>query len=578
MPLLITCNILSAFSCPLGDFRVPAYPHKTNGFKAPLPWLAAVLMLAALVALPVVVVAGNLLVPSGGIWGHLAETVLGSYIGNSIILMVSVGAGVAVGGVGTAWLVTMCRFPFSRALEWALLLPMAMPAYVVAYTYTGLLDYAGPVQGALRAVMGWTSARDYWFPEIRSLGGAVTVMVMVLYPYVYILARAAFLEQSVCVLEASRTLGRGPWRAFYQVALPLARPAVMAGIALALMETLNDFGTVHYFAVDTFTTGIYRTWLGMGQPAVAAQLGAVLMIFVAALIALERWSRGGAKSHHTTSRYRRLPRIALPGWRGGLALAFSLLPVLLGFVIPALMLAWWTFQVGLAASFGGDFSRLAGNSLILALVAGLAAVAVAVVLAYAQRLHPRPLIRLAVRVASLGYAVPGSVIAVGIMVPLVALDRSIARMIEGWTGASPGLLLTGTIFALVYAYLVRFLAVSANTVEASLGKVTPSLEAAARTLGCGTVSALRRVHLPIIKGSLLSAVLLVFVDVMKELPATLIMRPFNFDTLATRTFTLASDERLADAGAPALAIVLVGLVPVLLLSRAIAKSRPGEPS
>lgn len=532
--------------------------------------------LALLAALPVLVVAANLLVPSQGTWTHLADTVLGDYVVNSLGLMGGVGLGVAIGGVGTAWLVTMCRFPFSRTLEWALLLPMAMPAYVVAYAYTGLLDYAGPVQQGLRALFGWQSARDYWFPEVRSLGGAVWVMTMVLYPYVYILARAAFLEQSVCVLEASRTLGRGPWRAFFQVALPLARASVIAGIALALMETLNDFGTVQYFAVDTFTTGIYRTWLGLGQPAVAAQLGAVLMGFVAVLIAAERLSRGGARSHHTTTRYRRLPRLPLSGWRAALALGFCALPVVLGFVAPAGMLAAWTIEVGLGRAFDSDFARLAGNSLVLALGAGLAAVTVAVVLAYAQRLHPRPLVRLAVRVASLGYAVPGSVIAVGILVPLVAADRWLARTVEAWTGTSPGLMLTGTVVALLYAYLVRFLAVSTGSVEASLAKVTPSLEAAARTLGCGTVATLRRVHLPMVKGSLLSAVLLVFVDVMKELPATLIMRPFNFDTLATRTFTLASDERLAESGAPALAIVLVGLVPVLLLSRAIAKSRPGE--
>lgn len=555
---------------------MPAYPHIKNGLSTPLPWLLAVLVLAGLAALPVLVVAANLLAPSQGTWTHLAQTVLGDYVVNSLALMGGVGLGVTLGGVGTAWLVTMCRFPGSRPLEWALLLPMAMPAYVVAYAYTGFLDYSGPLQTGLRALFGWKSMRDYWFPDIRSLGGAITVMVMVLYPYVYMLARAAFLEQSVCVLEASRTLGRGPWRSFFGVALPLARASIIAGLALALMETLNDFGTVQFFAVDTFTTGIYRTWLGMGQPAVAAQLGAVLMMFVAVLIALERLSRGGAKSHHTTTRYRRLPRLALTGWRAALALAFCALPVVLGFAVPAAMLAVWTVEVGLAQSFGGDFLHLAGNSLILALAAGLAAVTVAVVLAYAQRLHPGPLVRLAVRVASLGYAVPGSVIAVGIMVPLIALDRQVAQTVERWTGASPGLLLTGTVFALVYAYMVRFLAVSAGSVEASLAKVTPSLEAAARTLGCGTVAALKRVHLPMIKGSLLSATLLVFVDVMKELPATLIMRPFNFDTLATRTFTFASDERLASAGAPALAIVLVGLIPVLLLSRAIAKSRPGE--
>lgn len=540
-------------------------PASAASRSAPLRgagWTVLTVGVAALVGAPVAVVTGHVLVPSGDVWSHLAETVLGSYVLNSLFLMLGVGAGVFVGGVGAAWLVTLCRFPGSRVLEWALLLPMAMPAYVVAYAYTGLLDYAGPAQSALRALFGWRSAREYWFPEIRSLGGAVSVMTMVLYPYVYMLARAAFLEQSVCVLEASRTLGRTPWRAFREVALPLARPAVAAGVALALMETLNDFGTVHYFAVDTFTTGIYRTWLGLGQPAAAAQLGAVLMLFVLALVLVERLSRGSARFHHTTSRYRRLPRLALPGWRGAAALAFCATPVLLGFVIPAGALGWWSWE---ADGTAADFLPMARNSLILAAGAATAAVAVALLMAYGQRLHGRRLTRAAVRLASLGYSVPGSVIAVGTLVAL---------------GAAKGLgvMLIGSVAALLYAYLVRFLAVSFNTVEASLAKVTGSMEAAARTLGQGPLGTLRRVHVPIMRGSLLSAALLVFVDVMKELPATLIMRPFNFDTLAVRTFSLASDERLAEAALPALAIVAVGLAPVMLLSRAIARSRPGGES
>ncbi|CAA7620832.1 iron ABC transporter permease [Magnetospirillum sp. SS-4] len=538
-------------------------------------WSVTVLVLVAVVSLPVLAVAANLLRPAGDVWTHLVDTVLATYVANSVWLMLGVGVAVAVGGVGTAWLVTMCRFPLSRSLEWALLLPMAMPAYVVAYTYTGLLDYAGPVQSLLRAVFGWESARDYWFPEIRSLGGAISVMAMVLYPYVYMLARAAFLEQSVCVLEASRTLGCRPWRAFLQVALPLARPAVAAGVALALMETLNDFGTVHYFAVDTFTTGIYRTWLGMGQPVAAAQLGAVLMMFVLALVLAERLSRGSRRFHHTTGRYRRLPRLRLRPLAAAAALLFCLTPIVLGFALPAGVLAVWTAEGGFIAALEGDFMVLARNSMVLALVAGLVAVAVALLLVYAQRLHPRPLVRGGVRLASLGYAVPGSVIAVGTLVPLTAVDRLLADFAQNRLGWSVGLLLTGSIAGLVYAYVVRFLGVAVGGVEASLGKVTPSMEAAARTLGEGSLGALRRVHLPIIRGSLLSAGLLVFVDVMKELPATLIMRPFNFDTLATKTFTLASDERLAEAGAPALAIVLVGLLPVVLLSRTIAGSRPG---
>jgi iron(III) transport system permease protein len=562
----------STSSTPL---QPPATARPRRPFVAGGGWSLTVFVLVAAVSMPVLAVAANLLNPAGDVWIHLVETVLASYIINSIWLMLGVGLAVAVGGVGTAWLVTMCRFPGARALEWALLLPMAMPAYVVAYTYTGLLDYSGPVQGALRALFGWSSAREYWFFEIRSLGGAIGVMAMVLYPYVYMLARAAFLEQSVCVLEASRTLGCRPWRAFLQVALPLARPAVAAGVALALMETLNDFGTVHYFAVDTFTTGIYRTWLGMGQPAAAAQLGAVLMMFVLALVLAERLSRGSRRFHHTTGRYRRLPRLRLKGGKAVVALLFCLAPILLGFVVPAGMLALWTSEGGFVQSLSGDFLPLARNSMVLAMVAGAVAVGVALLLVYAQRLHPRPVVRGGVRLASLGYAIPGSVIAVGTLVPLTTLDRLISDFAQDRLGWSVGLLLTGSIAGLVYAYVVRFLAVAVNGVEASLGKVTPSMEAAARTLGEGSIGTLKRVHLPIIRGSLLSAGLLVFVDVMKELPATLIMRPFNFDTLATRTFTLASDERLAEAGAPALAIVLVGLLPVVLLSRTIAKSRPG---
>jgi iron(III) transport system permease protein len=554
----------------------PARSHRLPGGVG--GWPLTVFALVTMVSLPVLAVVLTLLSPAGEVWTHLAETVLATYLINSAWLMLGVGACVTVGGVGTAWLVTMCRFPLSRHLEWALLLPMAMPAYVVAYTYTGLLDYAGPVQGALRALFGWSSARDYWFPELRSLGGAIAVMSMVLYPYVYMLARAAFLEQSVCVLEASRTLGRRPWRAFFEVALPLARPAVAAGVALALMETLNDFGTVHYFAVDTFTTGIYRTWLGLGQPEAAAQLGAVLMLFVLALVLVERLSRGSRRFHHTTGRYRRLPRLPLRGIGAATALLFCLAPILMGFLVPALALANWAAEAGAARSFGAGFLAPVGNSLILATVTGAVAVALAMLLTYAQRLKPSPGVKAGVRLASLGYAVPGSVIAVGTLVPLTVFDRWLAEFAQDRLGWSLGLLLTGSVAGLIYAYVVRFLAVAVNGVEASLGKVTPSMEAAARTLGEGGLGTLRRVHLPIMRGSLLSAGLLVFVDVMKELPATLIMRPFNFDTLATRTFTLASDERLADAAAPALAIVLAGLLPVVLLSRAIARSRPGGPS
>ncbi len=530
-------------------------------------------LVAALVAAPVVVVVLHLLVSSAELWTHLAQTVLPTYILNSLALMLGVGAGVLVIGVGTAWLVTMLRFPGVGLFEWALLLPLAIPAYVIAYTYTGLLDYAGPVQSGLRALMGWTSARDYWFPSIRSLGGAITMLTLVLYPYVYMLARAAFLEQSVCALEAGRTLGAGPWRCFHKVALPLARPAIVGGLALALMETLNDFGTVQYFAVDTFTTGIYRTWLGLGQQAVAAQLGALLMLFIFALVLMERWSRGRARFHHTTSRYRHLPRPRLRGVAALLAIIGCLLPVVLGFALPAAVLANWAVQT---ASLDGHFVALVGNSLLLASLTAVLAVALALMMAYAHRLRPSRPAGAAIRVASLGYAIPGSVIAVGALVPLAWVDNTVDAAMRQHLGISTGLLLTGSIAALVYAYVVRFLAVSVNTVEASLAKITHGMEGAARTLGHGPLATLWRVHVPVMRGSILTAALLVFVDVMKELPATLIMRPFNFDTLAVQAFTLAADERLREAAPAALAIVAAGIVPVILLSAAIARSRPGQ--
>jgi iron(III) transport system permease protein len=539
----------------------------------PSGWTLATLAIAALVALPVLIVASRIFADTGGVWSHLASTVLPYYLANTTKLVLGVGLGTLVVGTGTAWLVTMCRFPGSRVLEWALLLPMAVPAYVMAYAYTDLLQFAGPVQGALRAAFGWRYG-DYWFPEIRSTGGAIAMMTFVLYPYVFLLARAAFLEQSVCVLEVSRTLGRGPWSSFFRVALPLARPAIAAGLALALMEVLADFGTVQYFAVDTFTTGIYRTWFAMGQPVAAAQLAAVLMLFVLVLVVVERRSRGAARYHHTTGRYRRLPSRRLTGLRAAAAFAACALPLAIGFLVPGGVLLRLAVTKG-DPLLGPIFLDLAGNSLTLAALTSAIAVALAVVLAYGLRLHPSPVLRGAVRVAAMGYAIPGSVIAVGVLIPFARLDNTLDAFMRDQFGISTGLLLSGTIAALVFAYLVRFLAVSFNTVEASLGKIRPSMDHASRVLGASPTGTLRRVHAPMMRGSLLTAGLLVFVDVMKELPATMIVRPFNFETLAVRVYRLASDERLAEASTAALTIVAVGIVPVILLSLSITRSRPG---
>ncbi len=533
-------------------------------------WTVLVGAIALLISVPVLFVLSSLATPAGEIWQHLAQTVLLRYVLNSLGLMLGVGCGVVLLGVAGAWLVTMCQFPGRRVMEWALLLPLAAPAYILAYAYTEVLEFYGPVQTGLRAVFGWQGLQDYWFPPIRSLGGAIALLTLVLYPYVYLLVRVAFLEQSVCTLEASRSLGCTPWRSFWRVALPLARPAIAAGTALALMETLSDFGTVQFFGVDTFTTGIYRTWFGMGERPAASQLAALLLLFVLALVWAEQWFRRQSRYFQTHSR-QQIARYHLLGWRGALALLVCLIPVLLGFVIPLALLLQLTID-DLGQLANPEFWTFARNSLLLAAITAGLGVAIALVMAYGARLNPSNGMTLATRIAAMGYAIPGSVIAVGVLVPIGGLDNAIDAAMRNRFGIATGLLFSGTIIALLFAYLVRFLAVAFNTLESSLGRIKPSLDDASRSLGHSTLDTLRRVHIPLLGSSLLTAALLVFVDVMKELPATLIIRPFNFDTLAVRVYQLAADERLAEAAAPALAIVAVGILPVLLLSRQIRRS------
>ena len=538
------------------------------------PWSAVAIVVALTLALPILVIFGHVFIPAGEVWTHLRETVLADYVVNSLALLIGVGIGVLVIGVPVAWLVSVCEFPGRSIFQWALMLPLAMPAYIIAYTYTGMLDFSGPVQSLIRELTG-LGYGEYYFPEIRSLGGAMAMLTLVLYPYVYLLSRAAFLEQSVCVLEVSRTLGAGPFGGFRRVALPLARPAIIAGLTLALMEVLADYGTVAYFGIATFTTGIFRTWYGLADPAAAAQLAAVLLSFVFVLILLERWSRMRARFHHTSSRYSNLPRYQLRGWKATAAVTACLLPILFGFMIPAVQLTIWAAQTT-GHWVNPAFAQLVFNTFYLAALAAVIAVALALVLAYARRMQGGFITGLAVRVAGLGYAVPGTVIAIGVMLPFAWFDNALDAFMRAQFGISTGLLLSGTLAALLFAYAVRFLAVSLQTVESGLGKIKPSMDDAARSLGMRPLGTLTRVHLPIMRGTLLTALLLVFVDVLKELPATLILRPFDFNTLAVRAFELAGDERLAESSSAALAIVLVGLLPVILLSLTIERSRPGQ--
>jgi iron(III) transport system permease protein len=532
-------------------------------------------LIAAAVAMPIVAVIFLGLTPSDDIWSHLASTVLPLYISTTLQLMIGVGIGTLIIGVGTAWLVSTCRFPGQRLFAWALLLPMALPAYVIAYVYTDILEYAGPVQALLRDLFGWTTKRDYWFPEIRSLGGAISMMTLVLYPYVYLLSRAAFMEQSVCVLEASRVLGRGPWRAFFSVALPLARPAIVVGVSLVLMETLNDFGTVDFFAVSTFTLGIYDVWLNMNNVAGAAQLAGLLLFFVAFLVLAERFARRKQRFHHTSSKYQTSLGYELEGWARRLATLGCALPVVFGFVLPAAVLGVYAV-IHFDAAANPEVFRHAGNSLLLSGLTAVLAVAIGIFLAYGVRLRNERIVGFMARFASLGYAVPGSVLAVGVLVSLGALDNGIDGFMQRNFKVSTGLLFSGTIAAVTFGYLVRFLALSFGSIEASLGKITPNMDGAARSLGHGPFSTLRRVHIPLIRGSMLMAAMLVFVDCMKELPMTVILRPFNFHTLATYVHQYASDEQLGEASLAALAIVGFGVLPVIVLSFAITRSRPGH--
>jgi iron(III) transport system permease protein len=532
------------------------------------------LLISLIALLPIIAIALIALQPSGDTWPHLLANVLPGALRRTLGLMAGVGLLSLLIGTGTAWLVTMYRFPGRRVFEWLLLLPLAVPTYIIAYSYLELLDYSGIVQSGLRELFGWHDARSYWFPDIRSLGGAIFVMSAVLYPYVYITARASFVAQSVCVLEVSRTLGRNASQTFWQVALPLARPALAAGVALALMETLNDIGAVEFFGVRTLTVAVYDTWLDRNSLAGAAQIASVMLLFVFALLLLELALRAKRRFHHTTGKYRDLPEDTLAGWRGLLATLACALPVLVGFVLPGSVLVHDAIA-HVAAGLAPEFWEAALNSLLLAASAAILAVGFAVVLAYARRQTRSKLIQVASTLPAISYAVPGTVLAIGLLIPLAGLDNGIDGLMRSLFGLSTGLLLSGTAFAVVLAYTIRFLAASLGAVEAGLSKISRNIDAAARTLGASVSEMLFKVHLPMLRPALGAAALLVFVDSMKELPATLLLRPFNFDTLATQVFTLVSLYRYEEAGLSALTIVLVSLAPVLLLHGIIAGSRPG---
>jgi len=536
-------------------------------------------LICLLLALPVLGVLGAWLAFDAAAWGllvHQAQTVLAGYALQSLLLAGFVGAGVALLGGGAAAAVALFEFPGRRAFEWALLLPMAMPAYVLAYAYTDFLQFSGPLQAMLRELTGLEGA--LW-PDVRSLPGAVLLFVLSLYPYVYLLVRTALAERGVQMMEAARMLGAGLWRRVGAVALPLSRPALAAGVALALMETLADYGVGAYFGLTTFSTGIYKAWLVMNDRIAAAQLASLLLLLVALLLWAERHARRHLRFASTRSASLATSNegraVALHGHLALLAWSLCALPVLFGFALPLALLAKLVWQEAHLGDFGLPLARFAQwclNSFQLATVAALLAAALALALAFALRLAASRaelgwrtrVLAVAVRTVSLGYAVPGAVIAVGILLPVGAVQAL-------WPAAPLGAIVTGSVAGLLYAYLVRFSAVALQSLEAGYARLPASLDDSARMLGASRGRLLAEVHAPLLRRSVLAAALLVFVDVMKELPATLVLRPFNSDTLAVVAFNLARDERLAEAALPSLAIVAVGLLPVLLLSRAIRR-------
>ena len=536
-------------------------------------WNILTLSLALLFALPFFSLIVTAVSGGENVWGHLLSTVMSGYLKNTFWLMLCVGSGTLLLGVSTGWLISMTEFPGRRMMEWALLLPLAFPGYIIAMVYVELLEFSGPVQEQLRLWFGWQDYMDYWFPPIASLGGAITMLSLVLFPYVYLLARTAFLQQSATLMEASRMLDKSAGNSFFMIALPLARPAIVVGVSLAMMETLADFGTMQLFAVQTFTTGIYHTWFGAYNAPGAAQLSLSLLTFISFFIFLERYSRKQQRFHTQSSINNAHTRYPLSGIRAVLALLFCIFPVLFGFALPAGLLIQWATESWRGVMLDRFFSD-AGNSIFLAGVTASLGVFIGLLMAFGSRLSKRRRIHWAARLVSLGYTFPGPVVALGVLLPFAWFDRTMDAWMQETFGITTGYLLSGTLFILVFAYLVRFLALAYGTAESGLGRITSDMEDASRSLGKNNWQTLKQVHLPLLRGSVLAAGMLVFVDVMKELPVTLMLQPFNFSTLATRAYGYATEELLKEASLWCLTIVIVGLFPVIFLNRQLRQTAP----
>ena len=529
-------------------------------------WKIATILLAVIVVFPLLVVFSGWLQAENLVWEHLAQTVLSDLLINTAWLVLGVGFSVTVLGVGLAWLTSMCDFPGRKVFDWALMLPLAVPAYVMAFVALGLLDFTGPLQSALRDLLG---RGGYWFPEVRSTGGVIAVMSLVLYPYVYMLTRSSFLTQGNSAVEAARSLGLSSWGAFFRVSIPTARPAIIAGLSLALMETLADFGTVAIFNYDTFTTAIYKAWFGLFNLQAASQLASFLLVLVVIALTAERQLRGRAKYHEAT-RSTRLHRYHLTGWNKWSAVLISGLVLLLAFIIPIIQLGLWAWEV-LEEDLDSRYWGLLWHTLMLGGMSAVLTVLGAMILAFTRRYRGDVVVNSAVNIATLGYALPGSVLAVGVMLTFTSADNFLHTIatILGWE--SSGQILTGTVFALVIAYMVRFLAVAYGPIDSGLGRIRVSLAEAARGLGASPAVTMFKIYMPLLRPGLFTAGLLVLVDVMKEMPATMLLRPFGWDTLAVRIYEMTSEGEWERAALPAITLIMIGLIPVIVLVRRSAK-------
>lgn len=533
-------------------------------------WVILLTLFGIVMLMPIVSIIVLSLTPAENIWPHLLSTVLPVYIQTTLLLFLFVGVLSTVIGTLTAWLVTMYTFPGQRYFSWMLLLPLAMPTYVLAYTYTDLLEYTGPVQLFLRDIFQYTGTDVF---PIRSMAGASIIMSFVLYPYIYITARAGFLEISPSMLESSKLFNRSNLYTFFHVALPLTRPAIIAGLTLVLLEVLNDFGTVDYFALKTFSIGVYDVWFNMGNLAGAAQIAFVALLFVFLLIFIEKHVRRKQRFYQTNNYFTSYEKEQLVGKKAWLAFGLCFIPVLVGFIIPTITLAVYSFNY-FEQSWTADFRHYIANSLLLAISAAVLTVLLALVLVYSRWIYDNKLTHAITRLSVTGYALPGIVLAFGLLYPLTRIDHWLNSIFND----SLGLLLSGTVFILLFAYVVRFITIAIGSIESSFSKITPSMDMTARTLGYSRRQILFKFHLPLLKTGIFTVLILVFVDTMKELPTTLFLRPFNFDTLATHVYQFASDERLEECALGALIIVISGVLPIILLNRSLTKSRDISPS